>query len=134
MKATTLASLLVASTVAGAAAGGPFWLAYTVPFAQTSNSWTSMSGGVEINDFPTATSNMVITDIDIDYFSSNPRRFSVLINGQSKYSWTAFSDSTGRSGQFLRLQHGIPVPLGSTIQIQSGSLNGNDPACSISQT
>jgi len=133
MKATTLASLLVTSAAAGAAAGGPFWLAYTVPFAYTvsPSEWqSSTSTTPDLVDFPTSAANRVITDIFCGYAGNPDRVFDLVVNGQPVWGFTAFASNGLVWGQAHHLEGGIPVPAGATLRVESPG--GAQPKFSIS--
>ena len=133
MKATTLASLLVTSAAAGAAAGGPFWLTYTVPFAYTvsPSEWQSSTPTTpDLVDFPTSSANRVITDIFCGYGSSGPRTFNVVVNGQPAWGFSAYANNGVVWGQAHHLENGIPVPAGATLRVESPG--GAQPTFSIS--
>ena len=128
MKATTLASLLVASTAVGAAAGSPFFFAVTTPVAFLERTWAPTATGVELV-YPVQSQPMVITDISAT--GGGFGEFVLTVNGAPLWVWNMMTSgySGVRDGR-IELQHGIPVPAGAQVKIEQTS-SGFLPAIAI---
>ena len=148
MKALALASLIAASAGTGVAVGGPIFFGYTVPFAMHQQG-RNTAGGIVWQSIPynpqfgheaslslgVATDNLVITDVSFASSEAQSRRRSVWIGGQPAFEWVAkFStQGGGYHDQSLHLQHGIPVPAGTTIEVrETTNGTGQAPGHSVS--